>query len=176
MIQAVTISNIMQGQTCCSGGTPLTGNLGIQGIESKSFYFQLVYDYNFLNDLFSGKQILHDNTSERSTQTILFQGIYSFSNRFSVNTLFTFVSQQRKNFSQTGTTNVTKTNGVGDAVVLAQYTPFSNLKRSLTLALGPKLPIGKFDAVDSEFGIALSPDLQPGTGSLDAIFGASYQE
>jgi len=176
VVQAVAISYSMQGQTCCSGGTPLTGNLGIQGIEPKSFYFQLAYDYNFLDNLYSGTQLLKDNGRERLTQTLLFQGIYSFTEHFSVNTLFTYVSQQRKIFSTLGTTNFTKTKGIGDAVVLAQYTPFSNLKRSLTLALGPKLPIGKFDAADPEFGITLSPDLQPGTGSFDGIFGASYQE
>jgi hypothetical protein len=176
IVLPITIGNMIYGQTCCSGGTPLTGNLGIQGIEPNSLYFQLTYDYNFLNDLYSGTQSLEDNKRERLTQTILFQGIYSFSDKFSVNTLFTYVSQQRRIFSRIGAPNVTKTKGVGDVVVLVQYTPFSTIKRSLTMALGPKLPIGKFNATDPEFGIVLSPDLQPGSGSLDGILGASYQE
>lgn len=165
-----------QGQTCCSGGTPLTGNLGIQGIETKSWYFKLGYDYNFLDNLYSGTQLLDDQSRERLTQTILFQAIYSFSDKFSVNGLFSFVDQKRTIFSPTGETNITSASGVGDVVLLAQFTPFTGLKRSLTIAAGPKLPVGKFDAVDPEYGLTLSPDLQPGSGSLDGIFGGAYNE
>jgi hypothetical protein len=165
-----------KGQTCCSGGTPLTGNLGIQGFEAKSWYFQLSYDYNFLDDLYSGTQKLDDNSRERVTQTLLLQAIYSFSDKFSVNGLFSYVDQKRTIFSFIGETNVTQANGLGDVIILVQYTPFSNLKRSFTIAAGPKLPVGKFDATDPEFGLVLSPDLQPGSGSLDGIVGATFQE
>lgn len=171
-----TVSAELNGQTCCSGGTPLTGNLGIQRIESNSIYFQVAYDYNFLNDLYSSSQLLNDKTRERLTQTVLFQLIYPFSERISVNGLFTYVGQKRSVFSPTGFTNTINTNGLGDAVVLFQYAALNTLKRSLVFAIGPKLPIGKFDATDNEFGIALSPDLQPGSGSFDAILGASFLE
>ena len=163
-------------QTCCSGGTPLTGNLGIQGIEAKSWYFQVSYDYNFLDDLYSGSQKLDDHSRTRLTQTALLQAIYSFSDKISVNSLFSYVDQKRTIFSPTGATNITQASGLGDVVLLFQYTPFTKLKRSLTLAVGPKMPLGKFDAVDPEYGLVLSPDLQPGSGSWDGIIGASYKE
>ena len=165
-----------EGQSCCSGGTPLTGNLGIQGIESKSWYFQLGYDYNFLDNLYNGSQKLDDNSRERLTQTVLLQAIYSFSEKISVNGLFSYVNQKRIVFSPTGDTNITQANGLGDVVLLAQFTPFSGLKRNLTIAAGPKLPVGKFDAVDPEYGLVLSPDMQPGSGSLDGIIGVAFQE
>ena len=123
-----------------------------------------------------GTELINDKSRERLTQTVLLQVIYPFSEKFSINGLFTYVGQQRTIYSSTGSTNKTQTSGVGDAVILFQYSLISDLKRSLTLAAGPKLPIGKFDATDDEFGIVLSPDLQPGSGSLDAIFGASFQE
>lgn len=163
-------------QTCCSGGTPLLGNLGINGIEPGTVYFQLAYDYNYLDDLYAGRELLDDNTRERLTQTALLQVVYPFSEKMSVNGLFTYVGQQRTIFTETGQANVTETNGLGDAVLLLQYSVLSVFKRSLVLAAGPKLPIGKFDATDDEFGLVVSPDLQPGSGSLDGIFGASYQE
>lgn len=172
----VLINENIYAQTCCSGGTPLTGNLGIQGIEEKSWYFQMSYDYNFLNDLYSGTLKLDDNTRERLTQTALFQAIYAFSEKVSVNGLFSYVDQKRTIFSPIGETNITQARGIGDVVLLFQFTPFTNLKRSLTLAVGSKLPLGKFDAVDPEFGLVLSPDLQPGSGSWDGIFGTSYRE
>ena len=165
-----------EGQSCCSGGTPLTGNLGIQGVEPKSWYFQLGYDYNFLNKLYNGSQKLDDNSRERLTQTVLLQAIYSFSEKFSVNGLFSYVNQKRTVFSPTGETNITEASGLGDAVILVQFTPFSGLKRNLTIAAGPKLPVGKFNAVDPEYDLVLSPDMQPGSGSLDGIIGAAFQE
>ncbi|MCF6357915.1 MAG: hypothetical protein L3J54_08930 [Draconibacterium sp.] len=165
-----------EAQTCCSGGTPLTGNLGIQGIEAKSFYFQLGYDYNFLNNLYSGSQKLDDNSRERLTQTILLQAIYSFSEKISMNGLFSYVNQKRTVFSQIGLTNITQASGLGDVVLMLQYTPVSNMKRSLPISAGPKLPVGKVDAVDPEYGLVLSPDMQPGSGSLDGIIGIALQE
>ena len=163
-------------QTCCSGGTPLLGNLGINGAEPGSVFVQVAYDYNFLDDLYAGTERLDDNTRERLTQTALLQLIYPFSEQFAVNGLFTYVSQERTIHSQEGQVNKTGTKGLGDAVVLFQYSPVSGLKRNLTLALGPKLPVGKFDATDDEFGLVVSPDLQPGSGSFDAIFGSTFQE
>lgn len=176
VIILLAISEELVAQTCCSGGTPLLGNLGIQDIEPGSFYIQLAYDYNFLNDLYSGTDFINDKSRERLTQTVLLQTIYPITKKFSVNGLFTYVSQQRTIFATTGSTNKTQTSGIGDAVILFQYTLFSDLKRGLTFAMGPKIPIGKFDATDDEFGIVLSPDLQPGSGSFDAIMGTSYQE
>ena len=163
------------GQTCCSGGTPLLGNLGISGSEPGTVYLQLAYDYNFLDDLYAGTDLLDDNTRERKTQTALLQVVYAFSEKIALNGLFTYVHQERT-IRSLGQINKTQTQGLGDAVLLFQYTPFSGFKRSLTLAAGPKLPVGKFDATDDEFGLVVSPDLQPGSGSLDAIFGTTYQE
>ena len=164
------------GQTCCSGGTPLLGNLGISGSEPGTIYIQLAYDYNFLDHLYAGTQRLDDNSRERITQTALLQLVYPFSDKISLNGLFTYVSQERTIYSQLDQINRTKTQGLGDAVLLFQYSPISGFERHLTLATGPKLPVGKFDAIDDEFGLVVSPDLQPGSGSLDAIFGATYQE
>ncbi len=166
----------VQGQTCCSGGTPLTGNLGIQTIEPGSWYFNFSYDYNFLDALYSGTTLLDDDTRDRVTQSLLLQAIYPISEKFSINGLFTYVGQQRTVFSPLGNTEVTNAQGVGDMVVLAQYTLLSDVKRSITIAAGPKIPFGKFDATDPELGLVLNPDLQPGTGSWDGIIGASYNQ
>lgn len=165
----------IEAQTCCSGGTPLISNLGIQAPGSKSLGLQLSYDYNFLNQLYDGSSRLDDDSRERITQTMFLQLIYGINEKWSINLLTSYVKQERVIISNIGT-NKEESNGLGDLILLAQYTPIKNLKRSLTIAAGPKLPTGKFDAVDKEFGIVLSPDLQPGSGSLDAIIGLAYTE
>ncbi|MCT4589713.1 MAG: transporter [Carboxylicivirga sp.] len=162
-------------QTCCSGGTPLISNLGIQSPGGKSFNIQLSYDYNFLNKLYDGSTLLNDDNRERLTQTLFLQLMYGINDQWSLNLLSSYVRQERTITSDIGI-NQEASNGIGDLIILAQYAPFKNLKRSLTIAAGPKLPTGKFDAHDQEFGITLSPDLQPGSGSLDAIIGLSYTE
>ena len=165
----------MKAQTCCSGGSPITSNLGIQEIEAKSWYIQLSYDYNFLDALYSGSTRLDDKNRERITQTVMLQGIYALNKRLSFNALLTHVKQERTIFSD-GNENYTSANGIGDAVFMLQYTILSNLKRNTVIAAGPKIPIGKFDATDAEFGFALAPDLQPGSGSWDGIIGLSHSE
>ena len=45
----ISVPNFLKAQTCCSGGSPITGNLGIQEIDPKGWYVQLSYDYNFLD-------------------------------------------------------------------------------------------------------------------------------
>lgn len=169
------IPQLLKAQTCCSGGSPITSNLGIQEIDPKSWYIQLSYDYNFLDALYSGTQKLDDKNRERVTQTVMLQGIYALNKRISFNVLLTHVKQERTIFSN-GNENYTTANGIGDAVLMVQYSVFSNLKRNLVIAAGPKIPIGKFDVTDPELGFSLAPDLQPGSGSWDGIIGLSHNE
>ncbi len=168
-------SHFLKAQTCCSGGSPITSNLGIQEIDPKSWYVQLSYDYNFLDALYSGTQKLNDQSRERTTQTVMLQAIYALNNKISFNALLTHVKQERTIFSGENE-NYTSASGIGDAVFMVQYSVLSNLKRNLVVAAGPKIPIGKFDATDPELGFALAPDLQPGSGSWDGIVGLSHSE
>ena len=165
----------MKAQTCCSGGSPITSNLGIQEIDPKSWYIQLSYDYNFLDALYSGSNKLNDQSRERTTQTVMLQAIYALNEKFSINALFTHVKQERSILSG-DIENYTSATGLGDAVFMLQYSVISTLKRNMVIAAGPKIPIGKFDATDPELGVALSADLQPGSGSWDGIIGLSHSE
>ena len=61
----------------------------------------------------SGSQKLDDNSRECLTQPVLFQTIYSFSEKFLVNGLFSYVNQKRTVFSPTGETNITRASGLG---------------------------------------------------------------
>ena len=55
----------------------------------------LNYDYNNLNTLNAGSERLDDNSRRRITNSILLGVGYAFSDRFSVETLFTWVNQSR---------------------------------------------------------------------------------
>ncbi len=156
-------------QTCCSGGVPLSNNIGLPNEGQGSFLVGLNYDYNNLNTLNAGTDKLNDNSRLRITHSFLLNFGYSFTDRLSVESLFTWVDQSR-NISQFGNENVTETSGVGDAVFLGKYS-FPNLfgtNAILNLGLGAKAPFGKSNLTTVD-GILLTADLQPGSGAWDVL-------
>lgn len=168
-----TLNHFSYSQTCCSGGVPLSANIGLPASEKGSWQFSLSYDYNQLKTLKSGSTELTDMLRERLTQSILFETGYTFSNRFSVDLFLSFVRQERHIFSPRGT-NSTITNGIGDGVLLFKYNFLPDNPTTTVLAgIGPKIPFGATDKTN-ESGIALPADLQPGSGAWDAVFWATF--
>lgn len=156
-------------QTCCSGGVPLSNNLGLSNNGKGSFQIGITYDYNNLNTLNAGSTQLEDNSRQRITNSILANVGYAFSDKFSIETLFTWVNQTRT-ITQFGNENFTETRGIGDAVVLLKYT-FPKLFKNntiLNVGIGSKIPLGKSDILTNQ-GIQLTADLQPGSGAFDGI-------
>lgn len=163
-------------QTCCSGGVPLSNNLGLSNNGKGGLQLGLNYDYNNLNTLNAGSSKLDDNSRKRITNSVLVNLNYSFTDRFSVETLFTWVNQTRT-ISQFGNENFTETSGIGDAVVLAKY-DIPNVLGSnsvLSIGVGAKIPLGKSDLI-SEQGIQLTSDLQPGSGAWDGLGWLSFSK
>ncbi len=162
-------------QTCCSGGVPLSANIGLPSADKGSLQFLLSYDYNLLKTLKSGSTELDDNLRERVTQSVLVSTGYTFNHRFSLNFLFSFIRQERHIFTTLGT-NSTITNGVGDGILLFRYNILSkNANTSLLAGLGPKIPMGSTDKT-SENGITLPADLQPGSGAWDIVFWSTFSQ
>lgn len=163
-------------QTCCSGGVPLSNNLGLPN-EGKGVYsFGLNYDYNNLNTLNAGTQKLDDSSRQRITNSLLFNIGYSFTDKLAIEALLTWVNQTRT-IEQFGNRNFTETTGLGDGVVLLKYS-IPNLLGSATVlnfGLGTKMPLGKSDIL-TEQGIQLTADLQPGSGAWDGLGWASLSK
>ncbi len=156
-------------QTCCSGGVPLSNNLGLPNEGKGSFTLGLNYDYNNLNTLNAGSDKLNDDSRLRITNSILLNAGYAFTDRFSFEALFTWVNQTRT-ISQFGNENLSETQGIGDAVFLAKYA-IPNVLGSqsvLNLGIGTKAPLGKSDLTTTE-GFQLTADLQPGSGAWDIL-------
>jgi hypothetical protein len=63
---------------------------------------------------------------------------------------------------------------MGDMILFAQYLlPFSNLKSSYQVGVGYKLSTGAAD-IENTRGIAYNMDMQPGSGSMDALFFGAF--
>ncbi|MGI9533294.1 hypothetical protein [Lutimonas sp.] len=162
------------GQTCCSGGIPLSNSIGLPIENQGAWQFSLSYDYNRLNTLLSGSDRLDDDSRLRITQSLLFNTGYTITNNLSVEFLLTYVNQKRE-INQFGNTNLDETYGIGDAVLLFKYN-FNNIfggSNTLRLGAGPKIPFGATDKRNDN-GILLNPDLQPGSGAWDLILWSTY--
>ena len=84
-------------QTCCSGGVPISSNLGLPPSEKQTFQVSLTYDLNVLRTLQSGWQVLEQVTqsSERVTHSAMLQLGYNFTERLSADAFFSYVYQER---------------------------------------------------------------------------------
>ncbi len=163
------LSQQLFSQTCCSGGVPLSNNLGLSNDGKGSVQVGLNYDYNNLNTLNAGSSKLDDNSRKRVTNSVLANIGYAITDRFSVEGLFTWVNQTRR-ITQFNNENFIETSGLGDAVILLKYALPDVLGKNtvLNIGAGTKMPLGESDII-SEQGIQLTADLQPGSGAWDAL-------
>ncbi len=67
-----------------------------------------------------------------------------------------------------------KSEGMGDLTLIGDYPFFQSKERSFSLVGGVKFPTGEINERNS-VGAKFEPELQPGTGSFDYIFGGVYQ-
>ena len=166
----------LRSQTCCSGGIPLYNNLGLVNEGKGSLLIGINYDFNNLSTLNAGKDKLDDDSRKRITHSALLNFGYSVSDRFSVETLFTWVNQRRA-INQFGNTDLQQTSGIGDAVFLLQY-DFPDVvgdNSNVSLGAGTKAPLGSFSETDRS-GITYIADLQPGSGAWDLILYAAISK
>ncbi|GGD18703.1 hypothetical protein [Hyunsoonleella pacifica] len=160
----------LNAQTCCSGGIPLSNNIGMSVEDKGTFQVSLNYDYNNLNTLNNGSETLNDNSRLRITHSILINAAYTFTKHLSVEGLFTWVNQ-RRNITQFGNENLNVTSGIGDGLLLLKYN-FKKLlgKNSSTeIGLGAKIPFGSSTETNDQ-GIVLNADLQPGSNAWDIVY------
>ncbi len=160
-------------QGCCSGGTPLSGNLDIAANPSKTLSVRLIYDNNKLQDLLVQTKELEDKTRTRLSNSVLLRLNYALNKRIALTTLFSY-SNQIENVDFLNFSSSSQGVGLGDIVFFVQYNFINSNKTGLSTALGIKAPTGKIDRINEETNLLLPPDLQPGTGALDYLFSSQY--
>lgn len=165
-----------QTQTCCSGGSALSGSIGLSAFDKGQKWIGISYDLNKLASLYSESELIEESFRERRSQTLLLQAGWSPLRWFSINLITSYVKQDRYILFDPENPFITTGQGLGDMILVGQFQVFGNLQRSLILATGMQIPTGSNNLVNGETGIFLPPDLQPGSGSWDQHFAISYQE
>lgn len=172
MLLMLVFPIFLNAQTCCSGGVPLGGSLGLGAAEGKSLQVLVTYDYNAINDLVSFSEKLDDNTRSRTTQSSIIELNYGLTQRFSLTGVVPFIKQTRTIQAYKGIEDYTATQGLGDVVFLIKYRLLNTKKHTRVdwvIGGGPKLPTAKTEFTNNQ-GLVLPADMQPGSGSLDGIF------
>lgn len=162
----------LSAQTCCSGGVPLGGSLGLGAAEGKSLQVLVTYNYNAINDLVSFSDKLEDDTRSRTTHSSIIELNYGLTQRFSITGVVPFIRQTRTIQGYNGVENYTATQGLGDVVFLAKYrliNPEKTSESDWVIGAGPKIPTARTNFTNNE-GLVLPADMQPGSGSIDGIF------
>lgn len=85
-------------QTCCSGGVPLSVNLGFEGAAKGTLQTEWSYHLNYLATLKNGNEIYEDESRQRIIHSFLLKLGYSVNNWFAIDALFSYVLQERKIF------------------------------------------------------------------------------
>lgn len=154
-------------QTCCSGGVPVSANLGLPIVEKGIWQASISYDFNRLATLKSGRSVIADGSRARTTHSVLLEVGHAITGRLSADVLLSVVRQERK-ITQILGEDFTSSTGVGDATVLLKYLVHQSARTNMSIGLGLKAPIGSTNK-KREDGILLSADLQPGSGAWDGI-------
>jgi len=154
-------------QTCCSGGVPISSNLGFQSSAKGDIQLSLGADFNFLKTLKSGSHKLNDSDRLRTTQSYILRTAYSINNRWTIEGVVPFVRQTRRITTSTGAFDREATTGIGDPVLLGIYNVIDK-EYVIRLGAGPQVPLGSTDEIGNR-GLQLLEDLQPGSGAWDLI-------
>ncbi len=163
-------TNQLFAQTCCSGGVPLTNNIGGLPLSSKgTWQFSLSADLNVLKTLKEGSEVLNDDARERNTLSVLLKSSYSISDKLFIESLSSWVQQERIINQVGGFGSFDQTRGIGDWVILANYLYLNKKGWDLIAGAGPKFATGKSDLRNVN-DLSLNADLQPGSGANDAVF------
>ena len=100
------------GQTCCSGGVPVSGNLGMPAGEVGLLQVSIAYDQNRLNTLQTEWTRQEDANRTRLTHSALVELGYVWSPRWAVDVLGAVGGQERLIQTQSGGEDLARTVGI----------------------------------------------------------------
>jgi hypothetical protein len=169
-------------QPCCgamSGGMGTAGSrFGLGTAAAGSFQFSLAYDMNYMNRLYDGTTRLDGNENERLIHSGIFELNYGINRRLSVAGTFTYLGQELASPRIDGGRQIDYIWGFGDIVLMVKYRLMNALAYNgweVVAGAGPKIPTGNYSNTGSG-GLLFPMDVQPGSGSLDAITWLSFSK
>jgi hypothetical protein len=156
---------------CCGGMGTMGARIGLGFAEAGSFQMQIDYDMNNLNSMFDGSSKVDNAGRQRIIHAAVLEANYGITRTLAATAILTYMVQEIASPRDDGTRQVDHISGLGDMILMAKYRLMNPLAWNgwgIYGGLGAKLPTGKFNYTSYGDSI-LAMDLQPGTGSFDAI-------
>ena len=176
------LPGVVSAQGCCGGIAGGMGTAGARfGMETAgkgSFQLQLAYDLNYMNALYYGDEPLENNDRQRLIHSAILEVNYGISRRLSVAGIMMYTAQELVSTNSDGNKQIDYLWGFGDMVFMVKYrlmNPLAYNGWGIVAGIGPKLPTGSFLHSASD-GSELPMDVQPGSGSFDAISWLSFSK
>jgi hypothetical protein len=164
---------LLYAQTCSCAGAPLLGSQSSGAAGAGNLLIGVTYEFNQITRLFSGNDMLVNDSAERSTQSTLIEINYGITDRFSVSGTISYVDKERiSGLSNPLGTQVSQTNGIGDGMILLRYNVLQQTlwnRYHLAVGGGVKAPFGSTSFRNNN-GLLFNSDMQPGTGAWDGVF------
>ncbi|MGH7455102.1 MAG: hypothetical protein ACRENG_27350, partial [bacterium] len=173
LVAALTLflADQLAAQGCCTAGSPSLGSLQAGLLRNHQLGFSTAYEFTNLTTAYQGTQKIRDPLGrEASVGNLSVEFGYGLSGRFSLHLIGNYSNRRREINLSDGASFVSQGRGFGDLVALLKFGVWQlNLanQRELAIGVGVKAPTGQFRL--RENGVRLSYDLQPGTGSWDAL-------
>lgn len=161
----------LTGQTCCTGGVPLTGAINLDS-NSGGLRFGLTYDINQLSDFIQGDRTLENTFLKRETHSVIGQFDIRITDSLSVSVLIPYSRLTERN-TQTG--GAFRANGFSDISVWTSYLLYSKGQTTFSVSAGIKLPTGATNIKGDQGIFDLPLSLQPGTGSVDFMVASAMK-
>ncbi len=178
-----SLSSYLKAQGCCTAGSNTFGGLERGIAKTGSVNLGLSYIQNSLKTTFSENEEIADPLNrEASVSSFTFDLEIGLTDRVSLLIVGGYVVKNRETSVRSNVNNdvekiTFKGKGISDLTLLAKYevlTPSILSNFGIAVGGGIKLPLGSFTQENN--GSRLAIDLQPGTGSTDALlWGNLYQ-
>ena len=168
-------------QGCCTVGSSTFGGLERGASKFGNLNVSLSYIWNGLNSTYNGTEEINDPLNRTASVSAFNIDLeYGLVEKVSLLVSGSYVVKNRETTVRSNETNDAEViefngKGFGDVIVLGKYeviSPDVTSLISLALGGGVKLPVGSYtQEVD---GTRLAIDLQPGTGSTDALLWGNF--
>lgn len=172
---------------CCAGGSgsPLAGGASQGVLQENQFEVNVNYQHISTNKFLTGSKI-DKNFLDHFASNYIFNRIgYGVSDKFTFSADFGyFINKKQVGLydSVNKTNEVIESSGLGDLILFPRYDIYNktkkNLKTEITVGLGFKIPIGKFNDSFSKiepfsgekYYVTMPLAVQPSSGSHDILF------
>jgi len=173
---SITPNEKVFAQGCCTAGSSTFGGLERGIAKTGSLNLGISFIENSLSTTYNQSEQIPDPLNrEASVSSFNLELELGLSEKVSLLIIGGYVLKNRETSVQSNVTNETevvsfKGNGVSDITVLGKYeliSPSIISPFGVSIGGGAKLPVGSFTQAND--GSRLAIDLQPGTGSTDAL-------